>query len=123
MKYIPGDCIDKKTHYYELSDDFIIIVCREDIRYTYLKTSEDYDVLTEDIDLSKGDIIHIKYFGHRNEFTYTYLSGYTHNDIYVTVNRETIISKPFIKINSLFIDITKQIERDNKIDKIIRNHE
>lgn len=96
MKYIAGDCSDKKTHYYELSDDFIIILCRENIRYNCLKTSYDYDVLTEDIDLYKGDIIHIKYFGYRNQITYIYLLGYTNNDIYVKVN---------------------------KIDKIIRNHE
>jgi hypothetical protein len=57
-------------------------------------------------------------------FRNIYLIGYKRDDIYTPINNETILSKGFIRVNTMFFnDITKQIQRDIKIEKIIGNHE
>lgn len=124
MEYLPGSNDDESTYYYEIENELIMIVCNN-IRYEDIKISTDYDIHTYDLELNKGDIIYVKYFNHKKDmFRNIYLIGYKRDDIYTPINNETILSKGFIRVNTMFFnDITKQIQRDNKIDKIIGNHE
>ena len=125
MKYIPG-IIHKsfqKPHYYEVLNDFIISICS--IRNYELQTLGDYEKYTNDIILKKGDIVCFKYFKYSQTSTaYSYLVGYV-NEYYHEVNSETILSREFVTLNStemdgkLFINITKQVERDNKINLVL----
>ena len=124
MEYLPGSNDDESTYYYEIENEFIMIVCNN-IRYEDIKISNEYDIHTYDLEITKGDIIYVKYFNHKKDmFKNIYLMGYKRDDTYIPINNETILSKGFIRVNTMFFnDITKQIQRDNKIYKIIRNHE
>ena len=125
MEYIPGIIHEsfQKPHYYEVLNDFVISIC--DIRNSELKTMDDYEECTTDITLEKGYIICLKYFKYSQTSTaYSYFVGYI-NGLYHEVNSETILSREFVTLNStemdgkLFTNITKQVERDNKINLIL----
>lgn len=127
MEYIQGFVHDSfaRTHYYQVNMNFTMVVC-DNVRYDKL---DNFDKYTYDIDFSKGAIIVVKFFKAREEsfVGYTYLEGFYNLGVYTEVNQETIISYNFLINNSekfggkLFFDVTKKINRDNKIDLILRN--
>lgn len=119
MEYIPGIIHEsfQKTHYYEVLNDFVISICS--IRNYELQTLDDYEKYTNDIILKKGDIVCFKYFKYsKNSTAYSYLVGYI-SDFYHEVNSETILSREFVTLGKLFNNITKQVERDNKINLVL----
>ena len=126
MEYIQGFVHDSfaKTHYYEFNMSFTAVVC-DNVRYS---TIDDYDKECFDIDFSKGDIICVKFFKTKEDYSaYVYLEGYYNSSgIYKEVNQETIMSREFVSYNSeevggkLLVDITKKFNRDKKIDLILK---
>ncbi len=119
MKYVQGFVHSKfaREHYYEICNDFTISILKEGKRYAELLSMDDYENLTHDFELKKGDIICVRYFkNNENTTSYTYLENV--ND--VLIKNETIISREFVDCNpSLFVNVTNIIERDKKIDKIL----
>lgn len=120
MDYIQGFVHDsfKETKFYQLSMDFTMVVCNN-IRH------DDIDQQSYGLDVSENDIICTKVFKTKQESSaYVYLEGYYSNGIYNPVNQETVMSREFIFVNSygnnkLFVDLTKVINRDKKINLIL----
>lgn len=124
MEYLPKH-IDKKYqqfHYYEILNDFTMSVL-DNARFIDLNNVNDWDDLTYNLDLEKGDIICVRFFkSDQNASAYTYLDFYVRDDERFDIESETIISKDFIFINtSLFDNITLQYNRDIKIENILND--
>jgi hypothetical protein len=125
MEYIQGFVHDSfaKNHYYEFNMDFTMVVCNN-VRYS----EYDFDKDGYGMDFEKGYIICIKFFKAKEEShgAYTYLEGfYNLEGFYTKVNQETIMSREFVSANSeevggkLLIDVSKKMNRNNKIDLIL----
>lgn len=124
MEYLPKHIHEKyqQFHYYEILNDFTISVL-DNARFIDLNNVNDWDDLTYNLDLDKGDIICVRFFkSDQNASVYTYLDFYVRDDERFDINQETIISKDFIFINtSLFDNITLQYNRDKKIKNILND--
>ena len=123
MEYIQGFVHDSfaKTHYYEFNMDFTMVVCNN-VRYS----EYDFDNDGYDINFGKGYIMCVKFFKSKEGpySAYTYLEGYYNLEgVYTKVNQETIMSREFVSVNSvggkLLIDVSKKMNRNNKIDLIL----
>jgi len=124
MEYIQGFVHESfaKTHYYEFNMDFTMVICNN-IRYCDI---DDFDK-DDGIDFEKDYIMCVKFFETKKESSaYVYLEGfYDSNGIYNEVNQETIMSREFISANSeevggkLLVDVSKKMNRNNKIDLIL----
>jgi len=124
MDYWPKHIHEKyqQFHYYELLNDLTMSVL-DNARFIDLNNVNDWDDLTYNLDLEKGDIICVRFFkSDQNASAYTYLDFYVRDDERFDIESETIISKDFIFINtSLFDNITLQYNRDIKIENILGN--
>lgn len=124
MEYLPKYIIEKyqQFHYYELLYDFTMSVL-DNSRFIDLNNINDWDDLTYNLDLDKGDIICVRFFRTEQFATaYTYLDFYIRDDERFDINQETIISKDLIfKNTSLFDNITLQYNRDIKIEDILND--
>jgi hypothetical protein len=124
MEYIQGFVHNSfaKTHYYEFNMDFTMVVCNN-VRYS----EYDFDNDGYDINFGKGCIICVKFFKSKEDYSaYTYLEGYYNLEgVYTKVNQETIMSRGFVSANSeevggkLLVDVSKKMNRNNKIDLIL----
>jgi hypothetical protein len=124
MEYLPKHIHEKyqQFHYYEILNDFTMSVL-DNARFIDLNNVNDWDDLTYNLDLEKGDIICVRFFkSDQNASAYTYLDFYVRDDERFDIESETIISKDLIFINtSLFDNITLQYNRDIKIENILGN--
>ena len=124
MDYWPKHIHEKyqQFHYYELLNDFTMSVL-DNARFIDLNNVNDWDDLTYNLDLEKGDIICVRFFkSDQNASAYTYLDFYVRDDERFDIESETIISKDLIFINtSLFDNITLQYNRDKKIKNILND--
>lgn len=124
MDYWPKHIHEKyqQFHYYELLNDLTMSVL-DNARFIDLNNVNDWDDLTYNLDLEKGDIICVRFFkSDQNASAYTYLDFYVRDDERFDIESETIISKDFIFINtSLFDNITLQYNRDIKIENILND--
>ena len=131
MDYIPGQIHEgfQKEHFFLVNNDFTWSNCGPR-RYSEMSDSKDWDE-TESIDLTKGDVIVVRFFkGRPTSEAYSYLERiiYSNGDI-TEYKTESIISLGFIEKNLnpekfenkswLFTDITKSFERDKKIESIL----
>lgn len=124
MEYLPKHIHEKyqQFHYYEILNDFTMSVL-DNARFIDLNNVNDWDDLTYNLDLEKGDIICVRFFkSDQNASAYTYLDFYVRDDERFDIESETIISKDLIFINtSLFDNITLQYNRDKKIKNILND--
>jgi hypothetical protein len=91
-----------------------------------LNNVNDWDDLTYNLDLEKGDIICVRFFNESKygglATYYTYLDFYVRDEERFDINQETIISKDLIfKNTSLFDNITLKYNRDKKIKNILND--
>lgn len=108
---------DSEIRYFEILLEFAWSSCK--FRNSDLKTADDYDNNVYSINLKIGDIISIRYYNSSSS-EYAYLEDINSDGVITTYKEESIISKGFILKNTiLFLDITKKIERDKKIEGII----
>lgn len=128
--------------FYQIGFDFTIIMCKEGLgtdisasigpwsqnqNTTDINTIEDYPTMTDDYNLGKGDIIKSTWLLKKPpydslKFATLYIESVIRDNKEIILNRETILSWSFLITNisnGLFTDITKIINRDNKIDKLI----
>ena len=130
MEYLPKHIDEKyqQFHYYEILNDFTMSVL-DNARFIdvagikSLNNVNDWDDLTYNLDLDKGDIICVRFFkSDQNASAYTYLDFYVRDDERFDINQETIISKDLIfKNTSLFDNITLKYNRDKKIKNILND--
>lgn len=123
MDYIPGHIHEKlqKEYFFLVSKYFIWSNCSESLRYNDMKISTDWDKCT-DIELDEGDTIVVRFFKpNPMSDPYSYLERVIKNDVSeVEFKIESIISMELITRNKfLFIDVTKQFERDESISKLL----
>jgi uridine kinase len=122
MEYKPGIIHERlqKEHFFLIEQDFYWINCNNK-RWKELSNSEDWDD-TNDVELFKGDIIVIRYFkpGPLSEvYAYTERVIKSNGEV-INYQKESITARDLIDINPLiFINVTKQIERDKQIEKIL----
>lgn len=123
MDYIPGQIHEsfQKENFLLVNYDFVWSNCGPK-RYSEMSDSKDWDE-TESIDLSKGDVIVVRFFKTKpTSSTYSYLERviYRCGDT-VEYKTDSIISLDFIKKNTgyLFTDLTKSFERDKLIESIL----
>jgi hypothetical protein len=133
MDYIPGDIHEnlQKEHFFLINQDFVWLNCgpkrlSEMSNSFKMGTAENE---TKSIDLSKGDIISVRFFKSFST-SYTYLERviYNNGDV-IDYKTESIISLALIENNLdpgkvqnkswLFTDVTKEFERDKKIEIIL----
>ena len=131
MDYIPGQIHEKlqKEHFFLINYDFTWLNCGPR-RYSEMIDSSHWDE-TETIDLSKGDIIVVRFFkGRPTSETYSYLEKVIYNNGDITEYKtESIISLALIEKNLdpgkfenkswLFTNVTKSFERDKKIESVL----
>jgi hypothetical protein len=136
MDYIPGDIHEnlQKEHFFLINQDFVWLNCGPK-RLSEMSNSKGSFKMgtpeneTKSINLSKGDIISVRFF--KNSSTsYTYLERviYNNGDV-IDYKTESIISLTLIENNLdpgevqnkswLFTDVTKEFERDKKIEIIL----
>jgi hypothetical protein len=120
MEYIAGHVHSKlqQEHYYEIVNSMFISVLKDGNRHSDLRTSDDYDNLTDTIELFENDIICVKYFklDEYSSVSYSYIEKINKKKI----QRESLISIDFIISNeNVFKDITLIIKRDKLIDSIL----
>jgi hypothetical protein len=129
MDYIPGHIHEnlQKEHFFLINQDFVWLNCGPK-RFSEMSDSKDWNE-TESIDLSKGDIISVRFFKSFST-SYTYLERviYNNGDV-IDYKTESIISLALIENNLdhgevqnkswLFTDVTKEFERDKKIEIIL----
>ena len=135
MDYIPGHIHEnlQKEHFFLINQDFVWLNCGPK-RFSEMSDSKDWNE-TESIDLSKGDIISVRFFNNSST-PYTYLERviYNNGDV-IDYKTESIISLALIENNLdigidyqkllginkswLFTDVTKSFERDKKIEIIL----
>ena len=124
MEYLPKHIHEKyqQFHYYELLNDFTISVL-DNARFIDLNNINDWDDLTYNLDLEKGDIICVRFFkSDQNATAYTYLDFYVRDEERFDIESETILSMDMIFINKdLFDNITLQYNRDIKIEDILND--
>lgn len=124
MNYWPKHIHEKyqQFHYYELLNDFTISVL-DNARFIDLNNINDWDDLTYNLDLEKGDIICVRFFkSDQNATAYTYLDFYVRDEERFDIESETILSMDMIFINKdLFDNITLQYNRDIKIEDILND--
>ena len=131
MYYIPGQIHEKlqKEYFFLINNDFTWSNCGPR-RYSEMSDSSHWDE-TESIELSKGDVIVVRFFkGRPISEAYSYLERVIYNNDDITEYKtESIISLNFIENNLnpekfenkswLFTDITKSFERDKKIESVL----
>jgi hypothetical protein len=126
MEYVPRYIHEKyqQFHYYEILNDFTMSVL-DNARFIDLNNVNDWDDLTYNLDLEKGDIICVRFFkSDQNASAYTYLDFYVRDEERFDIESETIISKDLIFINtSLFDNITLQYKRNLKIENILHEED
>jgi hypothetical protein len=122
MIYNPGHIHEslKKERYYEIKKSFVMLICIDKSIADFAKV-EDWDS-TEALSLESGDIIVTRFnkpIGWSD--AYVYLERVIKGESITEYKIETIVSKEFIDINNtIFVDITKSIIRDNKINDILK---
>lgn len=124
MKYISGNIHESltKIRWFKInSDGFNWINCKEGFRFNDISNNGDWDKYTEVVNLKTGDIIGLRFFKISPlYYAYCYLECLISNSIKIKYKLESIISKDLIEHNnSLFIDITKSMEREEKINKLL----
>jgi len=124
MTYIAGQIHEslQKYHYYEVMQDFTIPIC-VDKRNGEL---QNIFFLTGSIDLSKGDIIKVRFYKYYQPTSGTYSDAYIYLDTIIKVGslveigKESMLSLALLKANKfLFNDVTVIYERDAKIKLLI----
>ncbi len=131
MDYIPGQIHEgfQKENFFLVNNNFVWSNCGPR-RYSEMSDSKHWDD-TEVIELSKGDIIVVRFFKNNSTSSaYSYLERviYNNGDV-VEYKTESIISLAFIEKNLnpeivknkswLFTDVTKSFERDKIIESIL----
>jgi len=125
MNYIPGQIHEKlqREHFFLINYDFSWINCR-DKRFKDMTYAEDWNE-TDVIELSKGDVVVVRFFKESQTSEVSYLERVIYNNGDVTEYKtESTISFGLIHKNSiLFADMTKSFERDKKIETILNEYE
>ncbi len=107
----------QKIYHFEILKEFIWTNCK--IPYSKINSLNSFENDTYYITLYPKDILNIRYFKpNKDGQLYVYLESITSPNNQISLyNTETIISKGLMDVNShIFQDITKQIERNNKIN-------
>jgi hypothetical protein len=128
MDYIPGQIHEsfQKEHFFLITQDFIWINCGLK-RFGEINQSKDWDE-TSDVSLKKGDVIVVRFFKSTpTSETYSYLERVIYLRVYpnrheevIDYKKESIISLSFIQSNLfLFSDVTKEFERERKLESIL----
>ena len=126
MEYIPGQIHEsfQKEYFFLVNFNFSWINCR-DKRWGEMTNTRDWDE-TDTIELSTGDVVVVRFFkSSPTSEAYTYLDKVIYSDGRITEYKiESIISREFLIKNTksrvnLFSHVTKNFERDKKINFII----
>ena len=122
MEYIPGQIHEsfQKIHAFEMREDFNIPILTK--RWNEANLLDDDSTLT--LVVSKGDILTVRFFKpNTNSTSYTYIDKLITNGTEHNIMSECTLSREFIVNNTqnnvLFLHVTKQYERDKKIESIL----
>jgi hypothetical protein len=131
MNYIPGQLHEKlqaPVAYRATSSGFSFLICDKK-RYNDINISQGDEDL-KDLILEDSDILILRWFVPKpNTIPYSYIDEIIRNGKSITIERESIVSKEFMILNSteilsknfnpFFVDVTKQYIRDKKINSIL----
>lgn len=145
MEYIAGTIHEKYQipRALEISDTFVIGICK--IRYTDTDLIDDNSII--DLETIGGDIIVVRFFdpngssgkGNYSTPAHLYIDKLIRGEVEIKIKAESILSKDFIEINTdpksiswpthlhessdkkwMFRDVTKEYNREEKINQIIK---
>lgn len=133
MDYIPGEIHEsyQKEYFFLMNSDFVWSNCRDKRLFDMIKQGADIGALDETIELSKGDVVVIRFFKSKpTSSIYAYLERVIYNNGDVTEYKtESIISLGLIEKNLdtgvrenkswIFTDVTRAFEREKKIHSIL----
>ncbi len=121
MEYISGHVHEsfQKIHALEILSDFVVPILIK--RWNESNLVDDNS--TESLPLYKGDIILVRFFKPSDYTAYTYIESVITKEGEFQVSRESTLSREFVSYNTtngvLFHSVTKQYERDMKINSIL----
>ena len=123
MEYIPGPVHEsfQKIHALEVLNDFIVPILVK--RWNESNLIDDKS--TETLNLVKGDIILVRFFkpGDTSSTCYSYIESLITKGDEHKIFRECCLSREFVVQNTineaLFNVVTKQYERENKLNQIL----
>lgn len=122
MEYIPGTIHEsfQKLHALELLNDYNLPILQQ--RWSESNLIDDNSV--NSLELLKGAVILVRFFKPSDCSTsYTFIESILSGDMEIKVMSETTLSREFVVQNTindvLFYVVTKQYERDKKINSIL----
>lgn len=122
MEYIPGTVHEsfQKIHALEVLRNFVVPILIK--RWNESNLVDDNS--TESLALNKDDILLVRFFKPSDYTAYTYIESVITKEGEFQVSRECTLSREFVVYNTtpngaLFQSVTKQYERDKKINSIL----
>lgn len=125
MKYLPGIIHEslQKPIYYQSNIEFIITLIDEGKRLHDLINASDYDLYSSSFELEIGDIMKVRLFRYKlDQRPWIYIEEILRRGEIIKIELESILNWAFIQQNTksgCFTDVSKIIERDEKIIEII----